>query len=111
MLARSLEVDLHAMTVPAQVHHLTVRLRSVVTEQCLEYSAISPDSLQHPHKARLGMLALAEELQNIRLPCQTGRDFPEPLYEIKAAFEKCGAEGRRRANASDRGCPTRRRRS
>jgi transposase InsO family protein len=44
-------------------------------------------------KARLGMLALAEELQNIRLACRRAGISRSHFYEIKEAFEKYGAEG------------------
>jgi transposase len=44
-------------------------------------------------KARLGMLALAEELQNIRLACQRAGISRSHFYEIKEAFERYGAEG------------------
>ena len=44
-------------------------------------------------KARLGMLALAEELQNISLACKRAGISRSHYYEIKEAFEKYGAEG------------------
>jgi ACT domain-containing protein len=44
-------------------------------------------------KARLGMLALAEELQNISLACRRAGISRSHYYEIKEAFEKYGAEG------------------
>jgi hypothetical protein len=44
-------------------------------------------------KARLGMLALAEELQNISLACRRAGISRSHYYEIKEAFEKFGAEG------------------
>jgi transposase InsO family protein len=44
-------------------------------------------------KARLGMLALAEELQNISLACKRAGISRSHFYEIKEAFEKYGAEG------------------
>jgi hypothetical protein len=44
-------------------------------------------------KARLGRLALAEELQNISLACRRGGISRSHFYEIKEAFEKYGAEG------------------
>ena len=44
-------------------------------------------------KARLGMLALAEELQNISLACRKAGISRSHFYEIKEAFEKWGAEG------------------
>jgi transposase InsO family protein len=44
-------------------------------------------------KARLGMLGLAEELQNISLACKRARISRSHFYEIKEAFEKYGAEG------------------
>ena len=44
-------------------------------------------------KARLGMLALAEELQNISLVCRKPGISRSHFYEIKEAYEKWGAEG------------------
>jgi len=44
-------------------------------------------------KARLGMLALAEELQNISLACKRAGISRSHFYEIKDAFEKYGADG------------------
>ncbi len=44
-------------------------------------------------KARLGMLGLAEELQNISLACRRAGISCSHYYEIKEAFEKFGAEG------------------
>jgi hypothetical protein len=44
-------------------------------------------------KARLGMLALAEELQNISLVCRKAGISRSHFYEIKEAYEKWGAEG------------------
>ena len=44
-------------------------------------------------KARLGMLALAEELQNISLVCRRAGISRSHFYEIKEAYEKWGAEG------------------
>ena len=44
-------------------------------------------------KARLGMLALAEELQNISLACRRPGISRSHFYEIREAFEKYGAEG------------------
>ena len=44
-------------------------------------------------KARLGMLALAEELQNITLACRRAGISRSHFYEIKDAFERYGAEG------------------
>src|SRR2546426_9343090 len=41
----------------------------------------------------LGMLALAEELQNISLACQRAGISRSHFYEIKEAFEKYGREG------------------
>jgi hypothetical protein len=46
-------------------------------------------------KARLGMLALAEELQNISLVCRKAGISRSHFYEIKEAYEKWGAEVRR----------------
>lgn len=43
-------------------------------------------------KARLGMLALAEELQNISLACKRAGISRSHFYEIKEAFEKYGAD-------------------
>jgi hypothetical protein len=44
-------------------------------------------------KPRLGMLALAEELQNISLACRRAGISPSHFYEIKEVFEKYGREG------------------
>ncbi|HZQ21897.1 MAG TPA: helix-turn-helix domain-containing protein [Terriglobales bacterium] len=44
-------------------------------------------------KARLGMLALAEELQNISWACRRAGISRSHFYEIKEAFERYGAEG------------------
>ena len=44
-------------------------------------------------KARLGMLALAEELHNISLACKRAGISRSHFYEIKEAFEKYGADG------------------
>lgn len=44
-------------------------------------------------KARLGMLALAEELQNISWACRRAGISRSHFYEIKEAFEKYGAVG------------------
>ena len=44
-------------------------------------------------KARVGMLALAEELKNISLACKRAGISRSHFYEIKEAFEKCGPEG------------------
>jgi len=44
-------------------------------------------------KARLGMLALAEEIQNISLACKRAGISRSHFYEIKEAFEKYGADG------------------
>ena len=44
-------------------------------------------------KARLGMLALAEELQNISLACKRAGISRSHYYEIKDAFERYGAAG------------------
>lgn len=43
--------------------------------------------------ARLGMLALAEELQNISQACQRAEISRSHYYEIKEAFERYGPEG------------------
>lgn len=44
-------------------------------------------------KARMGMLALAEELNNISAACRRAGISRSHYYEIKDAFEKFGAEG------------------
>jgi transposase len=44
-------------------------------------------------KARLGMLALAEELNNISLACKRAGISRSHFYEIKEAFEKFGPDG------------------
>ena len=44
-------------------------------------------------KARLGMLALAEELRNISLACKRAGISRSHFYEIKEAFEKYGPDG------------------
>jgi transposase len=44
-------------------------------------------------KARLGMLALAEQLNNVSLACKRARISRSHYYEIKEAFEKFGADG------------------
>lgn len=44
-------------------------------------------------KARVGMLAMAEELKNISLACRRAGISRSHFYEIKEAFEKYGAEG------------------
>lgn len=44
-------------------------------------------------KARLGMLALAEELKNISAACRRAGISRSHYYEIKEALEKFGAEG------------------
>jgi hypothetical protein len=44
-------------------------------------------------KARLGMLALAEELQNISWACRRAGISRSHFYEVKEAFERYGAEG------------------
>lgn len=44
-------------------------------------------------KARLSMLALAEQLKNVSLACQRAGISRTHYYEIKQAFEKYGAEG------------------
>lgn len=41
-------------------------------------------------KARMGMLALAEELQNVSLACKQAGIGRSHFYEIKDAFEKSG---------------------
>lgn len=62
-------------------------------------------------KARLGMLALAEELQNISWACRRAGISRSHFYEIKEAFEKWGAEGLAPRRGANRACPTRRRRN
>jgi len=44
-------------------------------------------------KARVGMLALAEELKNISLACKRAGISRSHFYEIKDAFERYGPEG------------------
>jgi transposase InsO family protein len=44
-------------------------------------------------KARLGMLALAEELQNISVACKRAGISRSHFYEIRDAFEKYGPDG------------------
>ena len=44
-------------------------------------------------KARLGMLALAEDLQSISLACRRAGISRSHFYEIREACEKYGAEG------------------
>jgi transposase InsO family protein len=44
-------------------------------------------------KARMGMLALAEELNNISAACRRAGISRSHYYEIKDAFEKFGADG------------------
>ncbi|MBI4445786.1 MAG: helix-turn-helix domain-containing protein, partial [Acidobacteria bacterium] len=44
-------------------------------------------------KARLGLLALAEQLQNVRRACKTAGISRSHYYEIKQAYEKYGTEG------------------
>lgn len=44
-------------------------------------------------KARLGVLALAQELDNIRLACKRAGISKSQYYDIKAAYQKYGAEG------------------
>jgi transposase len=44
-------------------------------------------------KARVGMLALAEELRNISLACKRAGISRSHFYEIKEAFEKFGRDG------------------
>jgi hypothetical protein len=43
--------------------------------------------------ARVGMLALADELQDIRRACQVASISRSHCYEIKTAFEKYGRDG------------------
>ena len=57
-------------------------------------------------KARLSMLALAEQLQNISLACQRAGISRSHYYEIKEAFEKYGPDGLA-PPVRRRGCPTR----
>lgn len=44
-------------------------------------------------KARMGLLALAEQLQNVRLACKRAGISRSHYYEIKEAYERYGAEG------------------
>ena len=44
-------------------------------------------------KARLGLLAMAQELDNVRLACKRAGISRSHFYEIKEAYEKYGAEG------------------
>ena len=44
-------------------------------------------------KARLGMLALADELKNIAKACRLAGVSRSHLYEIKEAYETFGREG------------------
>ena len=44
-------------------------------------------------KARVGMLALAEELKNISLACKRAGISRSHFYEIKEAFERYGPDG------------------
>lgn len=44
-------------------------------------------------KARLGVLALAQQIDNVRLACKQAGISKSHFYEIKAAYEKFGAEG------------------
>jgi transposase InsO family protein len=44
-------------------------------------------------KARLGLLALAEQLQSVKQACKVAGISRSHYYEIKAAYEKYGAEG------------------
>ena len=44
-------------------------------------------------KARLGLLALAEQLQNVKQACKLAGISRSHYYEIKEAYEKLGAEG------------------
>jgi Helix-turn-helix domain len=44
-------------------------------------------------KARMGMLALAEQLNNVSAACRRAGISRSHYYEIKEAFEKFGSEG------------------
>ncbi len=44
-------------------------------------------------RARVGMLALADQLQNISVACKRAGISRSHFYEIKAAFEKYGRDG------------------
>ena len=44
-------------------------------------------------KARLGLLQLAEELDNVKLACKRAGISRSHFYEIKEAFEKFGRNG------------------
>ena len=60
-------------------------------------------------KARLGMLALAEELQNITLACKRAGISRSHFYEIKDASSGSVPRAWRRRRVGDRGCRTRHR--
>ena len=62
-------------------------------------------------KARLGMLALAEELQNISQACQRAGISRSHYYEIKEASSVTVRRAWRLGSGARRGCRTRRRRS
>ena len=62
-------------------------------------------------KARLGMLALAEELQNISAACKKAGISRSHYYEIKEAFEKYGTEGLAPRERGRPRMPNRRRRN
>lgn len=55
-------------------------------------------------KARLGMVALAEELQNIRLACRRAGISRSHYHEIEEAIETFGTEGRAPRRFGPRGC-------
>jgi hypothetical protein len=61
-------------------------------------------------KARLGVLALAQELENIRLACKRAGISKSQFYEIKSAYEKYGPEGLAHRCGANPGCRIRRRR-
>lgn len=51
------------------------------------------DTREELISARVGMLALADELQNISRACQVAGISRRHFYEIKTAFEKYGRDG------------------
>lgn len=61
--------------------------------------------------ARVSMLALADQLQNISRACKTAGISRSHFYEIKAAFEQYGREGSHPRLVGGPGCRTRPRRS
>jgi winged helix-turn helix protein len=65
---------------------------------------------EKPVKARMGMLALAEQLSSVSQACKRAGISRSYFYEIKEAFERYGAKGLAPQPDAIRGCPTRRRR-